>query len=358
MKLVLSKRKIILLIVIVFVVFSLLILLVKHYRAKGKQSPDFVVVEVEQVKLSNIPIEVKAVGTLVAAKSVQITSEFTGLVADIYFQDGALVRQGAPLIQLDNKVQKSQAESTKAALNYSETNYKRMVLLGKQGVISRQAIESAQADLKQKQADAQENEIKVDKMHFVALFAGVVGKSNVNVGDYVTVGKALVTLTDIQHLRVEYTVAEKFFPELKIGQEIKVTTNAYPNKEFSGKIAYIAPTINPEDRTIALYADIPNEDRLLTAGLFVNVTHLLGNQINALLISPQSLVPTIEGEKIFKVVQGKAVSVPVMTGQRNTDSVQIIQGITQSDIIITAGQEKLKDGMSVTFNSEQKKIAA
>jgi membrane fusion protein (multidrug efflux system) len=324
---------------------------VKHHHRAAESQEASVVVEAEKVKLGNIPIEAKAVGTLTAEKKVQITPEFTGLVAMIHFHDGSFVKKGTPLIQLDDKVTRSKAESTKAALFYSATNYKRMVLLGKQGAISRQAIESAAADLKQKQADAQENQVTVEKMQLIAPFDGVLGKSQVSPGDYVTAGQPVVMLTDILHLRVEYSVSEKYLPQLKLGQQVKLTTSAYPGKEFVGKVAYISPTINADDRTISVYAELVNDDRLLTAGLFVNVTQFLGTQNSALMISPLSLVPTIDGHKIYKIVNGKAVSVPVVIGERNSDNVQIDKGVSANDVVITAGQEKLKDGMAVTMKS-------
>lgn len=314
-----------------------------------------VVVEAANVTVGEIPIVAKAVGTLSAAKSVQITPEFAGQVAKILFHDGTFVRQGTPLIQLDDKVSRAKAESTKAALYYSEINYKRMLLLGKQGAISQQAIDAAAADLKQKLADDRENQVGLEKMRLVAPFDGTLSKSNVSPGDYVAIGQALVTLTDIQHLRVEYSVSEKFLPQLKLGQEVRITTSTYPGKEFIGKVSYISPTINTENRTISLYAEIPNNDFLLTAGLFVNVIQNLGIQMHAILVAPECLVPTIDGQKIFKVVDGKALSVPVTIGQRTNESVQVLEGILKSDIVITAGQEKLKDGMPVKVQHKQAK---
>lgn len=339
------------------VLFVLIIVgyFIKHHHGNKNGAHETVIVEAEKVRIGDIPIQATAVGTLSAAQSVQITPEFAGQVEAILFKDGAFVNKGTPLIQLDDKVNRSKMESTKAALFYSETNYKRMLLLGKQGAISKQAIESAHADLKQKQADAQENQVTLEKMKLIAPFDGVLGKCQVSPGDHVTTGQAMVMLTDIHHLRVEYSVSEKFLPQLKIGQQVTVITSAYPDKKFVGQVAYISPTINAEDRTISVYAEIPNEDRLLTAGLYVNVTQFLGQQSNSVLVSPQSIVPTIDGQKIFKIEKGKAVSVAVTIGQRDADRVQILQGISPEDIVVTAGQDKLKDGVSVEVKLESEK---
>ncbi len=321
---------------------------VHHSHRQNGFHQDPIVVQTVPVKSGNIEILAKAVGTLTAAKNVQITPEFAGQVSAVLFQDGSFVKQNTPLIQLDDKVYKAKADSSKAALYFSQTNYDRMTLLGARGVVAKQAVESALADLKQKQADEEQSEVTLEKMRLVAPFDGVLTKSQISPGDYVTVGQALVSLTDIQHLRVEYSVSEKFLSQLKLGQEVRVTTSAYPGKEFSGKVTYISPTINIEDRTISLYADIPNDSQLLTAGLYVNVMQNLGMKNQVILVPPESLLPTIDGQKIYKVVNGKAESVAVDIGQRSADSVEIKSGLSPNDVIVVAGEEKLKDGMVVT----------
>jgi membrane fusion protein (multidrug efflux system) len=292
-------------------------------------------------------LQEKAVGSLVAAKNMQLTPEVPGQIATILVRDGSLVKAGAPLIQLDDVVNKAKATSAKAKLTYSEGNYHRMQLLIKKGAISQQAVDQALADLKEKKAIEQESRVLAEKMLIVAPFDGVLGKVKVSTGEHVEVGQPLVSLTDIQNLRVEFNVSEKYLAKLKIGQQVTLTTSAFPGKEFYGKVSYIAPTINTEDHTISIYADVPNQDRMLTAGLFVNVVHLMGEEANVLFIPAVSLVATIDGQQVYKIVDGKAVSVPVKIGHRTTDKVQIMQGLMLDDVVVISGQHKLKDGTSV-----------
>ena len=226
-----------------------------------------------------------------------------------------------------------------------------MVALGKKGAISRQAIDQALADLKEKKSIEKEARTLAEKMLITAPFDGVLGKVRVNPGEHVAIGQQLASLTDTQNLRVEFNISEKHLRNLKVGQQVTLKTTAYPEKEFYGKVSYIAPTINTEDRTISIYADVPNQDGQLTAGLFVNVTHLLGNQANALLIPAVSLVATIDGQQVYKIVSDKAVAVSVKIGQRTTDQVQVIEGLLLGDVVVTSGQHKLKDGSLVKLKS-------
>lgn len=344
-----DKTKIIVIVILVLIMGIWFIFKRSHHAIMPAQ--DSVMVEVRKVKQGNIPIEIQAVGALTAARNVQLTPEVAGMVSKILVSDGTYVKKGTPIIQLDDTVNRAKLDSAKANLVFSESNYKRMLLLGKKGAISQQAIDQALADLKGKKAIADEAHVLVSKMLLTAPFDGVLGKTKVNPGEYVGIAQPLVSLTDTQHLRVEFNVSEKYLSLIKVGQEVTITTSAYAGKEFHGKVAYIAPTINTEDRTIAVYAEIPNEDRKLAAGLFVNVTQALGFENNAILIPAVSLVATIDGQQVFKVVNGKAVAVPVKIGQRTSDQVQILQGLVLDDTVVTSGQHKIKDGMPVKLNT-------
>jgi len=313
---------------------------------------DAVSVQTATVKETTLPLEARAIGTLVA-RSVEITPEVAGHVDKILIQDGAAVKQGTTLIQLDDAVAEARFESAKAQLVYSEHDYSRKVLLGRQGAIAQQAIDQANADLKEKRAIARENEVMVSKMALGAPFDGVVGKSKVNPGDYVNVAQSVITLTDTRHLRIEYNVPEKYLPLLKLGQEVKISTSTFPGKVFIGKVAFIAPTVNAENRSVSLYAEVSNDNNMLAAGMFVDVLQSLGREDKVLMIPARSLVPILDGEQVYKVMEGKAYPVTVLTGKRIEDNVQITQGLTSGDIIITDGQLKVKNGTPVTAAAQQ-----
>lgn len=307
-----------------------------------------VLVEATQVRESSLPLEVKAIGTL-TARSVEVTPEVSGHVQQILFKDGEAIKQGTALIQLDDAVYKAKLESAKAQLAFSESDYKRKDYLEKHGAISEQVIDQAIADLKEKRANEKESDVMVKKMVLTAPFDGVVSKAKINLGDYVTTGQSLVTITDTNLLRIEYSVPEQFYPLLKVGQPVTLTSATYPDKKFTGKVSYISPTINTENRSVSLYAEIENDHHVLAPGMFVNVLQSLGTEERALLIPARSLVPVLDGEQVFKVVQGKAFPVTVQLGKRVGDTVQVIEGVTKGDLVITDGQLKVKNGTPVTI---------
>lgn len=324
--------------------------IIKFKHQSADVVPSAVSVQAIKVEQSTLPLETQAIGTLVA-RSVEITSEVPGHVEKINFQDGTFVKQNTSLIELDDAVFKAKLQSSKAQLAYSENDYKRKKSLEKTGAITRQAVDQADTDLKEKTAQMQESAVMVNKMHLAAPFDGVVGKSNVDLGDYVNTGQSLVTLTDTKHLRIEYNVSEKYLPLLKLGQVVKLTTSTYLNKTFIGKVAFISPTINTETRSIALYADISNDDNFLAPGMFVNVSHSLGKEERVVTIPARSLVPILDGVQVFRVVDGKAYAVTVTTGKRVHDKVQVTQGLSPGDTVITDGQLKVKNNMPVKIIS-------
>lgn len=319
-----------------------------HFR-NSEETAESASVSVEAlvVKESTLPLEIKAIGTL-TARSVEVTPEVPGHVQQILFKDGEAVKQGTPLIQLDDAVYKAKLASAKAQLAFSESDYKRKDYLGKRGAISQQAIDQAIADLKEKRANEEESAVMVNKMALTAPFDGVVSKAKINLGDYVTTGQSLVTITDTNLLRIEYTVPEQYFPLLKVGQLVTLTSATYPDKKFTGKVSYISPTVNTDNRSVALYAEIANDSHTLAPGMFVNVLQALGTQEHAFIIPARSLVPILDGEQVFKIVKGKAYPVTVQLGKRIGDTVQVIDGITKGDLVITDGQLKVKNGTPVT----------
>src|SRR5262245_48466156 len=230
------KKK--LMIVASFLVISATTGWVIKYRSQSAPTQASAIwVQATSVKETSLPLEANAIGTLVA-RSVEITPEIAGHVKEILFRDGTFVTKGTPLIQLDDSIYKAKYESTKAQLIASENDFKRKASLGKMGIITKPAIDQAEADLKEKKANAEENSVTLNKMKLIAPFDGMVGKSKVNPGDYITTGQSVVTLTDTQHLRVEYNIPEKYRPALKLGQVVKITTSTYPGKVFIGKVAF------------------------------------------------------------------------------------------------------------------------
>lgn len=322
----------------------------KHYQPSANPVENTIWVKTTRVLEKNLPKEIHAIGTL-TAHSVEIIPELSGHIDKVNFIDGASVKKGDVLIQLDNVLYKAKNDSAEARFKLSEHNHKRIVLLANKGIISKQALDQTESELKERRAEVSETAAMLSKTKLVAPFDGVVGKSNVSVGDYVDVGEKLVTLTDITHLRIEYNLPEKQLSLLKSGQRVDVNTASYPDRMFKGTVSFISPTIDTGSRTISVYADLMNDNKLLAPGMFVDVSHSLGMDEKVLFVPERSLIPILDGQQVYKVVDGKAFAVTAVIGKRLNGNVQVVDGLKRDDVVITDGQMKVKSGMAVKIKS-------
>ncbi|KTD23740.1 hemolysin D [Legionella lansingensis] len=338
-------------IVLLSLLVSLFLGLFFFFPAKKTSSrttePRAITVETAPVTQRILADQFETIGSLASTDNIDISSEIAGQIAAIYFKPGANVKKGTLLIQLDDTVLKSELASAKANLALSETSYNRTNELAKRKIASEQALDQALANLREKQNTVKVKEAQLEKLSLRAPFSGTLGSRQVSIGQYVKVGQPLVRLVANQKLRVEYTLPERYLPRLQEGQQVAVISDAFPNKIYKGIVNYIDPAVDKETRTIAVEALIDNSEHLLSAGLFVRVTHEFGEKTKRLLVPEESLIPTINGQKIFVLRNDKAVAVRVKIGAHHDAMTEIRSGLKADDIVIVRGQHKLREGSRV-----------
>lgn len=303
-------------------------------------------VETAQVKTSDLVDEAQAVGTLKSNESVVLRAEVAGKVASIGFADGTAVGKGSPLVALDAAVQEAELAQAKANWALAEANFKRSQDLFGKKFISQQSLDNAAATLKVQQSLVQLAEAKLAKTRVKAPFAGVVGIRNISVGDYVKEGQDLINIEDVKTLKVDFRLPEVLLDRLRRGQQIEVNSDALPGAGFKAQIDAIDPLVDANGRAISVRARLDNGGAKLRPGMFVRVRVSFGERKNALVIPEQALV-TGTKPMVFTVVDGKAKMVPVKLGARRVGLVEIVEGVQDGDVVVTAGQMKLRDGVPV-----------
>jgi membrane fusion protein (multidrug efflux system) len=311
-------------------------------------------VEVFQAKEQNIPILVSAFGSLRATEGAELSSEKPGIVSKVHFTEGQMVTKGTLLISLDDTTEQANLAKAKADESLYQLEFNRTETLYKKGVTPLQELDKASANLAQRKAQTQVAQAEEDEMHIVAPFDGQVGARKVSVGQYVSPGQALVPIVNRHSLKVEFSVPEVYLARLKEGLHVTLTSSAFPGREFTGVIDYVSPNINPSTRSVALEADVDNKDGALSPGLSVQVNLQLGMQENVLIVPEESLIATIEGQNVFVVRDKKAVTVAVDVGARADGKASITKGLKAGDIVVTQGQQKLRDGAPVTILETKK----
>lgn len=345
-----SPRKIV--IIIASLVFAVIAGILYMYTAQSEATaqfpqPEAVFVKTSSVASERLNLQIHSIGSLSAINRITVSSQIPGEVKQILFKDGQSVKQGDNLIVLDDTVHQGELFAAAASLDLSKRDFERTEKLIHSNAISKQNFDKAKSDYKNKQALLKIARANLAKTKIQAPFNGVLEDKQISIGDFVQAGQALITLTDLDHLKVDYTVPEKYLAKLKVGQKVELTTNAYPGEVFVGKVNFKSHNIDPGNRSIRIQAIISNDQHKLLPGLFVTVNHHLG-QTEALTIPTESLQTRIDGEHVYIIADGKAKDVAISVGQHINDRIQVLTGLDLNSEVIIQGQQKISDGSPVT----------
>jgi membrane fusion protein (multidrug efflux system) len=306
-----------------------------------------VTVEAVKVATVSLPQTITAVGSLRSDESVMLRPEVSGRISAIGFEEGKRVAKGALLVQLDAAVPEAEVAQARANMTLAKTKYERAVDLAKSNFISSQAKDEADNNLKLAAAALQVSEAKLAKMTLRAPFSGIIGLRSVSIGDYVKEGADLVNLESIDPLKVDFRVPEVFMRQVAVGQSLQVQLDAVPGRTFDGKVLAVNPLVDAAGRAVVIRAVVRNPDTSLRPGMFARVRLITRDAKNALVVPEQALVPEGDEQYVYRVVDNKAVRTKVGVGQRQDASVEVLNGLAGDDVVVTAGQLKLRDGAPV-----------
>ena len=306
-----------------------------------------VTVEAAKVETTSLPQTITAVGSLRSDESVTLRPEVAGRISAIGFQEGQRVAKGDVLIQLDATVPQAELQQARANLTLAKSKYERALDLAKSNFISGQARDEAENNLKVAEAAIQVSEAKLAKMSIRAPFSGIVGLRSVSTGDYVKEGADLANLESIDPLKVDFRVPEVYLRQVQVGQPLQVQLDALPGRVFEGKVLAMNPLVDASGRAVVIRAVVRNPDTSLRPGMFARVRLITRDIQDAMVLPESALVPQGDTQYVFKVVDGKAVRAKVDIGQRREAKVEIVNGVSRDDVVVTAGQLKLRDGVPV-----------
>ncbi len=310
-------------------------------------APALVAVEATRVVQAPMPQAITAVGSLRSDESVTLRPESAGRISAITFKEGSHVAKGTPLVKLDPAIPEAELAQARANLTLAKAKFDRAVDLANRSYISGQARDEAENNYKVAQAAVQLAEAKLAKTQIVAPFSGIIGLRSVSVGDYVKEGADLVNLEAIDPLKVDFRVPETYLRQVQPGQTMQITLDALPGKTYAGRVAAVNPLVDAAGRAIVIRAQVANQDTALRPGMFARVRLITSDDAQALVVPEQALVPQGTEQFVFKVVDGKTVRAKVEVGQRRDSMVEIRKGLVAGDVVVTAGQLKLRDGTAV-----------
>ena len=311
--------------------------------------------------------QISAVGTVTAFRGVDISSEVTGLVREVAFKSGQNVKRGDLLIQLNADSDIAQLHALEAAAELSATVLKRdQAQLAAEGV-SQAQVDADAADLKNKRAQVAQQTATVEKKSIRAPFNGRLGITTVNPGQFINTGDKLVTLQTIDPVYIDFFVPQKQISSLKVGQNLKISSDAFAGQDFAGQVSSINPKIDTASRNVQVQATLSNQKQLLLPGMFANVALDVGDKNKFITLPQTAITYNPYGSTVFVIKdgdkkddKGEAIKVAqqvfVTTGGTRGDQVAVLTGIQAGQLVVTSGQLKLKNGTPVLIdNSVQPK---
>ncbi|WP_240635988.1 efflux RND transporter periplasmic adaptor subunit [Caldimonas tepidiphila] len=323
--------------------------------APGRGGP--VAVEVAQVRTQRMSDEAQAVGTLRSRQSVVVRPEVAGRIVAIGFRDGQPVRRGQMLFQLDDTLPAAELKQAEAQASIARANHRRNEELVAQNFVSRSALEQTAANLAVAEAQVALAKARVARLRIVAPFDASAGIRLVNVGDYVKDGADLVNLEDTRGLLVDFRLPERYLPQLRPGQAVQVAPDALPGLRLPARIEALEPLVDANGRSVLVRAALENSGGNLRPGMFARVEAVLATREDALVVPEEAIVPQAGRQFVIRVVEGKAPDgrparvgqrTEVRLGLRRDGRVEVLEGVSAGDTVVTAGHQRLqRDGMAL-----------
>lgn len=316
-------------------------------KAGGFQMPP-VPVEVAEVNQEAVRDRFRALGSVEAREIVKVVSEVNAVVRDLPFREGQSVRQGQMLAHLDDVEIGAEARRAAALRDQAKVNHERVRQLFEQKAASPQELDDASASLKVAEANAELADARLSKTRIRSPLTGVAGRRQVSPGAFLRVGDQITEVAEIDAVKIRFAAPERYASQVKSGAEVEITTAAYPNQVFRGRVSIVDPILDTETRTVQLVAVAPNPGRRLRPGMSADVSATLSERPKALTIPDEAVFAQGDQSFVFLVKPDSTVArQAIVIGSRDSARVEVAEGLHPGDRVVRAGYQKLFDGAKV-----------
>jgi membrane fusion protein (multidrug efflux system) len=312
-------------------------------QSKGPVAMEVKALVMEPRELEN---KIFTTGTILANEEVEIRAEVAGRITAINFQEGTMVRKGELLVTINDSELQAELKKLQLDQKLAKDDVYRKEQLLQMKAVSQEELDIARSKLGVIGADIELTQSRLEKTRIYAPFNGLIGLRYVSQGGYISSSNLVTRIQQIDPIKIEFSIPEKYLTQIKTGQEIQFTITGN-DSTFTGTIYAIEPRIDPSTRSFAARARCNNSGALLIPGAFAKISIILEKIQNALVLPSDALIPDIRGEKVFVSRNGKATSVFITTGIRTEREVQVTGGISFSDTVITSGLLNIREQMAI-----------
>ncbi len=352
-----KKSKNTLIVAVSIVLFITIIVVVLNHNKKVNQEKIDVVsqpvgavnVEIHKVVTKQITMNYNANGVFLANKQLDFSSEISGRIVDILVEEGDFVKEGQVMATIKSDKLSVELENAQEVYNKTLKDKERFENSFKNGGVTQQQLDQAKLALENASAQLEQAKIKFNDTKIKASITGYVNKKYIEPGTYASPGTPLFELVDISRLKLKVAVNESQVTNIKVGDTVKVTASILPDKEFIGKVSFIAYKAD-QSLNFPIEVEVANDNTLnLKAGMYGSVEFNYKEGDQKLIIPRTAFVGSVNNNEVFVVENGLAKMKNVVAGRILGDEVEVLKGLKENDVVITTGQINLTDGTKVTI---------
>jgi membrane fusion protein (multidrug efflux system) len=360
-----AKRITVTLVVILVFIAALAFIKIRQFQAMAEQfaamqpPPDAVTTIVAQRE--EWPATLSAIGTVAAVQGVTVSADLPGIVDRIQFESGTSVKEGDVLVQLDTEQEQAQLAAAEAEFELSGLTYDRMKRLVEHDAVSRSEFDTATATRKQAEARIREIRATIKRKTIRAPFSGVLGIREVNVGQYLTGGDAVVALQSLNPIYVNFGIPQQDANQMRLGRSVRITASDLGDAAFQGRITAVDSVVDEGTRNIRVQATLANPGGKLRPGMFVQTQILLGTSRSVIVLPGSAISYAPYGDSVFVVTDLKGPTGNSYRGVRQQivklggargDQIAVLSGVTPGQEVVTSGVFKLRNGAPVQINNK------
>ena len=298
------------------------------------------------VQAAPLDQKLQATGTFLSNESVQLTSEVAGKITSLNFCEGCPVRKGQIIARIDRKELLARQQKIQVDLDQAKEDLERSTKLLAVNAVPSEEVSQAKSKLAGYEADIQVLNVQLDKTLVRAPFSGRAGLREISIGAYINPGMPITTIRQTNPIKVEFAVPERYAKHIQKEATVWISL---PNRQdtYTAKVFAIDPGIDPSTRSLKVRARMNNQEGTFIPGGFCSVFYQVYQNENTFNIPAEAVLPELSGQKVMVAAGGKATSRPVSLGIRNENKVQIVDGLSEGDTILTTGLLILTDGMPI-----------
>ena len=359
-----AKRMILVLVLMGGLIAVLGVIKVRQFQAMAQQfaemQPPPEAVTTIVAKREQWPATLSAIGTIAAVQGVTVSADLPGIVDRIAFESGRAVSAGDILVQLDTRQEQAQLAAAEAELELARLTFERMKGLVEQDAVSRAEFDDAATAQKQAEARIREIRATIERKTIRAPFAGILGIREVNLGQYLTAGAAVVPLQSLDPIYVNFGVPQQYAGQMKMGRTVRVTASDRGDAAYTGRVTAIDSVVDDTTRNVRVQATLRNAGGTLRAGMFVQTEVLIGASQSVIALPASAISYAPYGDSVFVVAelkddQGKPYrgvrQQVVKLGGTRGDQIAVLSGIDPGEEVVTSGVFKLRNGAAVQINN-------